>query len=115
MAYDEGLAQIFEDDLNDHIGISSKKMFGGLCFLNRGHMLCGVHRSKDKTQDMAMFRVGSENYVAALDLDGVSELSFTGRAMKGLVETQAGIFEDDETRSKLLEMALQFTNSLPPK
>ena len=41
MAYDEGLAQIFRDDLAAQDGISEKKMFGGLCFLNNGHMLCG--------------------------------------------------------------------------
>jgi len=115
MAYDEGLAQIFEDDLSDCEGLSSKKMFGGLCFLNHGHMLCGVHKSKDKTDDMAMFRVGADNYLAALKLPGVKELSFTGRAMKGIVETDAGIFEDDAVRTKLLEMALKFTNGLPPK
>ena len=32
MAYDEGLAQIMRDDLCDVIGISEKKMFGGLAF-----------------------------------------------------------------------------------
>lgn len=30
MAYDEGLAQIMSDDLCDVIGVSEKKMFGGL-------------------------------------------------------------------------------------
>ena len=115
MAFDEGLAQIFEDDLGGRDGISSKKMFGGLCFLNNGHMLCGVHKSKDKTEDMAMFRVGPSNYQAALDRAGVSELSFTGRPMKGLVETDVRVFEDDSLRAALLDMALEFTSSLPPK
>ncbi len=115
MAHDEGLAQILADDLSDHAEITSKKMFGGLCFLNHGHMLCGVHKSKDKTQDMAMFRVGPDHYESALKLDNVMELGFTGRPMKGLVETNSMVFEDDKLRSKLLEMALEFTNSLPPK
>jgi len=115
MAYDEGLAQIIEDDLLEHEGVTSKKMFGGLCFLNRGHMLCGVHKSKDKTQDLAMFRVGPAQYDTALSVQGVSELSFTGRAMTGLVETPSDIFEDDDRRRLLLNMALDFTGGLPPK
>jgi len=115
MAYDEGLAQIFEKDLIDRESVTSKKMFGGLCFLNNGHMLCGVHKSKDKLSDLAMFRVGPEHYAAALSLDGVGELSFTGRAMKGLVEADSDIFADDKRRHKLMEMALDFTGGLPPK
>lgn len=115
MAYDAGLAQIFADDLAATNGIVSKKMFGGLCFTRNGHMLCGVHKSKDKLSDMAMFRVGPDNYETALTLEGVNELSFTGRPMKGLVETGSHIFEDDSLRAKLLSMALEFTGSLPPK
>ena len=115
MAYDEGLAQIFEDDLASQDGFIAKKMFGGLCFTHNGHMLCGVHKTKDKTADMAMFRVGPDNYPAALALEHVSELSFTGRPMKGMVETQAIVFENDDLRAKLIEMALEFTGSLPPK
>jgi len=115
LAYDVGLAQIFEDDLAGNANISSKKMFGGLCFLNNGHMVCGVHQSKDKTGDMAMFRVGPDRYTEALTVKGVSELSFTGRPMKGMVECDAELLEDDGRRSRMLELALAFTNSLPPK
>lgn len=115
MAYDEGLAQVFANDLVDIDGIVAKKMFGGLCFTRNGHMLCGVHTSKDKSADMAMFRVGPVSYQAALNLDGVKELSFTGRPMKGLVETDARVFENDVLRAKLVDMALRFTGSLPLK
>lgn len=115
MAFDPGLAQIFADDLSDRAGITSKKMFGGLCYLNNGHMLCGIHSDKASGDDVAMFRVGPDNYEGAVAEDGVSELSFTGRPMKGLVETSAGIFEDEVLRMKLLGMALDFTGSLPPK
>ena len=115
MPYDEGLAQIFNEDLSDNENITQKKMFGGLCFMHRGHMLCGVHKSKDRLRDMAMFRVGPDNYEQALNLRGGSELSFTGRAMKGLVETESDIFEDDDTRRAILELALSFTGGLPAK
>lgn len=83
--------------------------------MHKGHMLCGVHKVKDKNTDMAMFRVGPDNYQAALGLNHVSELSFTGRSMKGMVETHVVVFEEDDLRAKLIEMALEFTGSLPPK
>lgn len=115
MAYDEGLAQIFEDDLSGTPDITTRKMFGGLCFMHRGHMLCGVHRSKDKSANMAMFRVGPGHYPNALALDGVEELAFTGRPMKGIVETGDAVFENDKLRAELIRMALEFTQSLPAK
>lgn len=114
MAYDAGLAQIFIDDLADEIGVVEKRMFGGLCFMNKGHMLCGVHH-KDG-QDGVMFRVGPASYDKALAMDGVDELTFTGRPMKGLVECFAAVVADEDTvRMALLKLALDFTNGLPPK
>lgn len=115
MAYDEGLAQVFRDDLAGKREITEKKMFGGLCFMHRGHMLCGVHQSKDKSTNKAMFRVGPEQYPQALAMEGVGELTFTNRPMTGLVECDGEIFGDDPRRSKILAMALKFTDSLPPK
>ena len=115
MAYDEGLAQVLRDDLARKRSITEKKMFGGLCFMHRGHMLCGVHKSKDQTQDMAMFRVGPDQYQQALEIEGVGELTFTNRPMKGLVECDGEIFGDDARRAKILAMAFKFTSGLPPK
>ena len=115
MAYDQGLAQVFRDDLARKRSITEKKMFSGLCFMHRGHMLCGVHKSKDKSEDRAMFRVGPDQYARALEIDGVGELTFTNRPMKGLVECDAEIFGDDKRRAQVLAMALSFTESLPPK
>ena len=115
MAFDEGLAQVFRDDLARKRSITEKKMFGGLCFLHRGNMLCGVHKSRDGSEDMAMFRVGPDQYEEALELAGVDELTFTNRPMRGLVECDGEIFVDDKLRTKLMTMALKFTNSLPAK
>lgn len=116
MAYDEGLAQIFRDDLLERgTDIAEVKMFGGLLFKHRGHMLCGVHKIKATGDDGAMFRVGPDNYAAALAIEGIEKLTFTKTPMKGLVETDAGIFDNDEKRAALLAMALAFTAALKPK
>jgi TfoX/Sxy family transcriptional regulator of competence genes len=108
MAYDEGLAQILRDDLADH-PITEKKMFGGLCILSHGNMLCGVHKGG------GMFRVGKPNMEAALAVPGADHMTFTGRPMGGIVECTPEALADDGTRARLLALALDFARTLPPK
>lgn len=109
MAYDEGSAQILQDALADVSGIVEKKMFGGLCFMLNGNMLCGVHKGG------GMFRIGKENEAAALAVEGASPLGFTGRKMGGMVEVTDECVADDDQRQELLRLALDFVGSLPAK
>ena len=108
MAYDTGLAQILRDALHGQ-PVVEKKMMGGLSFLLNGHMLCGVHKTG------AMFRVGKPNYAAALALQGVGPMMFTGREMAGLVDVTDEACADDQVRDSLLNMARDFVLSLPAK
>lgn len=109
MAYDEGLAQLLRDDLEGAGPLEEKRMFGGLCFMLSGHMLCGV------TQRGAMFRVGKEREAEALALDGVTGMAFTGRRMAGFVDADAGAMADDARRARLLALARENVASLPPR
>ncbi len=109
MAFDEGLAQILRDDLADLDGIVEKTMFGGLCFMLNGNMLCGVHRGG------AMFRVGKDNEAQALAIDGVVPMAFTGRRMGGLVDMAEEAFIDDRRRADCMALALAFVGSLSAK
>ena len=67
MAYDEGHLTLLRDDLVDEPGIVEKKMFGGICFMLNGNMLCGVHKGG------GMFRVGKDLEAEALAIEGASE------------------------------------------
>ena len=109
MPHDPGMADQMREDLGDLPGLSEKRMFGGLCFLLHGNMVCGVHR------DGAMFRVGKAQEAAALAVAGVAPLSFTGRPMGGMVEMDAGAFADDDARRAVTAMASAHAASLPPK
>lgn len=109
MAYDEGSAQILEEALSDIPGITTRKMFGGLCFMLNGNMLCGVHK------DGGMFRIGKANEEAALAVEGASPLGFTGRKMGGMVEVTDECVADDVQRNELMKLALDFVGSLPAK
>lgn len=109
MAYDEGLAQILRDHLEGDMRITEKKMFGGMCFMLNGNMLCGVHSRG------GMARVGKELYDQALRIEGVSPLSFTGRPMGGMVDVADEAFEDKARRDRIIGLAREFVLSLPPK
>jgi hypothetical protein len=108
MAYDEGLAQLMRDELAEE-PFAEKKMFGGLCFLLHGNMVCGVHKGG------AMFRVGKPNDAAARAIEGVGPMLFTGKAMQGFVECDDAVMVDDARRDTLIALSLGYAKSLPPK
>ena len=109
MAYDEGLAEQMRADLSDLPGLSEKKMFGGIAFLQHGNMICGVHSGG------AMFRVGKDSEAQALALDGVGPMLFTGRRMGGMVDADDSAMGDDGIRQALIGLATGFVKTLPPK
>lgn len=109
MAYDEGIYELLKDDIGERPDISEKKMFGGLCFMLSGNMLCGVHKNG------AMYRVGKDNEAAALALPGAGKMDFTGRPMGGFIDSGDVAIADDATRAELLRLALDFVGSLPAK
>jgi hypothetical protein len=79
LAYDETLAHRIRTALAGDSGISEKKMFGGLAFLDRGLMFVGVSGRK------LMARVGKENYADSLRREHVREMDFTGKPIQGYV------------------------------
>lgn len=109
MAHYESLADELRAALCDRTGISEKRMFGGLCLMLNGHMLCGTFR------DGGMYRVGKQNEAAALALPHVRPMAVGGRRMGGLVEVDAEAIVDPDLRSRLLDLALGFVSGLPPK
>ena len=109
MAYDEGLAELLRADLADRTGVVEKRMFGGLCFMLDGHMLCGVHKGG------GMFRVGKDRHAEALTIDGAGPMAFTGRPMGGMVDVTDDAMADDIRRGQLMTLAMENVSSLPPK
>ncbi|MBC8352048.1 MAG: TfoX/Sxy family protein [Planctomycetes bacterium] len=109
MAFNEEHAQLLRDALSDVKGISERRMFGGLCFMLNGNMLCGVHKGG------GMARVGKDNESPALRLAGIDPLSFTGRRMGGMVDVSEAALTDNDTRNAVLTLAKEFVGSLPAK
>ncbi|MEM9048017.1 MAG: TfoX/Sxy family protein [Pseudomonadota bacterium] len=105
----EEQAAILRDALTGLPGISEKRMFGGLCFLLNGNMLCGSWKHG------GMVRVGKARAAAAMTEPGVDAMTATGRRMSGLVRLAPEVLEDDAARGRLLALALAFVGALPAK
>jgi len=89
-------------------GVIEKKMFGGVCFLLRGNMLCGMG------QDKFMFRVGKAQDAAALKRPGAKPMDFTGRAMQGFVRVDPARC-DARALKGWLAMVDTYVGKLPAK
>lgn len=109
MAYNETLAEKVKEILKEEPGFRMKKMFGGVCFLLRGNMACGV------LNDDLIVRVGPDNYEKYLELPGIKKFDITGKPMKGWVMVPY----DEKTGLKVLaswvERGVAFAQGLPPK
>jgi TfoX/Sxy family transcriptional regulator of competence genes len=108
MAFDPGLAQLLRDDLAGE-PITEKKMFGGLCFLSQGNMICGLHKGG------TMYRVGKESYASALALPGVRPMKMADRQMAAMVELSLDDSADAAKRGPVLALAMATVRALPPK
>ena len=109
MPFDEGVAVRVRAVLASRSDVDERKMFGGIAFMIRGHMACGV---LDKR---LIVRVGPEQYEASLDLPHAAEMDFTGRPMRGFVTVQPDGFASRESLEAWVGRGIDFVCSLPPK
>lgn len=109
MAYDEKLAARVRRLLAKRLDIEERKMFGGLAFLLRGHMCCGV------VDDRLMVRVGPDAYDKAVKLPDAREMDFTGRPMRGMVYVDPPGLSPDAKLRQWIARGIDFVLSLPAK
>lgn len=108
MAYDERLADRVRDALETVEGVTERKMFGGLAFMVRGHMACGI------VADDLMLRLGANAAEEALERPYVRPMDFTGRPLTGMVYVAAAGLRGAALQ-RWLGKALAFVDGLPPK
>ncbi|MEM9571012.1 MAG: TfoX/Sxy family protein [Pseudomonadota bacterium] len=113
MAYDEDLAQAFRAKLDGMVGISEKRMMGGICFFLNGNMIGGADRTKSG-EGRFMFRVGKDNDQIASQLPGGDAMFQGGRRMTGLYFVPEEAVTGDNL-SDWFSLALSHAASLPEK
>ena len=84
-------------------------MFGGITFLLRGNMCCGVHR------EALIARVGPEDAGQALGEPHTRPFDLTGRPMRAWVLVEAPGLSTEAELGKWIERAAEYAGSLPPK
>lgn len=109
MAFDEGLVVRVRVVMLEAPEMIEKKMFGGVGFLVRGNMACGVN------QDYLIVRVGREMYEEALRQPHAGVFDMTGRPMTGWVMVDpAGCAQEKDLRD-WVRKGIDFALTLPPK
>jgi TfoX/Sxy family transcriptional regulator of competence genes len=109
MAYDEGVAKRVREALAGQLLLVEKKMFGGIAFMLRGNMCCGV------MDDQLIVRVGPDNYSGALAKPHTREFDFTGRPMKGFVVVSPEGFSTGQALAEWVRQGASYALSLPEK
>ena len=109
MAFDEKLAERLRKQLEKQPGIVEKRMFGGVAFMYRGNICCGVHRQA------LMVRLASADAEAALRKPHTRPFDITGRPMKRWLLVEAEGIKSAASLRKWVELALAYAGSLPAK
>ena len=104
----EAVTERLREALKGRKGITEKRMFGGVCFLLRGNMLCGTGSGD------FMFRVGKEQDAEALARKGARPMDITGRVMKGFVWVNPKSC-DSRALARWVAMAEHYVGKMPAK
>ena len=106
MAYDEKLADKIRKLLKKKKEITEKEMFGGIAFLLKGKMCCGVIKND------LVIRTGKEHYEKALTKPYTRPMDFTGRAMKGFVYVSPRGYKTEKILSQWVNLSIENVASL---
>jgi len=109
MAYDEKLAGRIRKALAGRRGLTERKMFGGIAFMLRGNMCCGV------LNDDLILRLVPEQAEKAFMKAHTRPFDMTGRPMKGFVVVTSSGHKTAAALRRWVEQAADFARSLPAK
>ncbi len=108
MAFDSVLVDRVRQCLSG-IDFAEKKMFGGLAFMYRDYMTCGI------TGDRLMVRIPREQHEIYLEKTHVSKMDFTGKTLKGFVFVSEEGLESESDLQAWVEIAKQTVDTYPQK
>ena len=103
MAYDNYLAERIDRVLSSKkVGFEIKKMMGGLCYMVDDKMCLGI------VKDQLMARIDPEIYQSSIKKEGVNEMNFTGRPMKGFVFIDPFVIDAEDDLECWIDRCLEF-------
>jgi TfoX/Sxy family transcriptional regulator of competence genes len=107
MAYDESLADRIRDYIPKHA--TEKKMFGGICFLDRANLACGV------VNDKMMLRLTKDLVAQYRQEPDTADMDFTKRPMLSMTYVLPEAVADNSQLRVWVERAFAFTCTLPSR
>ena len=110
MAYSVALAERIRQRLARRKNVEEKKMFGGLCFMMRGHMCCAV-----SGRGGLLVRVGPDAPSAIFREPHASKVEMRGRMMTGYIRVAPDGYRTANGLKKWVARAVDFVATLPVK
>lgn len=109
MPYDPEIDSRIRNITSNWKNTIAKKMFGGVCYLQNGNMVCGVYK------EFLIVRLGEEAGEKSMENPIARPFDITGRPMKGWVMVAREGFKSDKELENWLYQAKKFVATLPPK
>jgi hypothetical protein len=109
MAFDEALAARVRQHLASRRDFVEKHMFGGVCFMIRGRMCCGIIDSS------LMVRLAPDEADRAADQPHVRPMDFTGKPMRGYLFVDAEGITTPKALQSWVDRCVTHIETMPVK
>ena len=110
MAYNEKLAERMREFLQTTKGVVEKKMFGGVAFMWKDRMFCGI------IKDDLMVRVLEERYDELVDQDHARPMDFVkARPMRGFIYVSLDGLKTEKQLAAWIAAGQEYVEKSPPK
>jgi TfoX/Sxy family transcriptional regulator of competence genes len=109
MAFDATLARRIRSLLDVRRDLVEKHMFGGVCFMIRGRMCCGI------IDDALMVRLDRAEADLVADEPHVRPMDFTGKPMPGYLFVDAEGIASPKALKTWIDRCVRHVESMPVK
>ena len=109
MAADEGLLAAVREHLTTRNGIEEKPMIGGIGFMWRGRLLCGV-----RAEDLVV-PVARDDYNGFIGDEGAKPMVMAGKSGRSWILVKKSVVSRKPAMEEWLDRAIEFVSSLPAK
>ena len=109
MATDQDLMARVRGQLKGMRAIEEKPMFGGIAFMWRGNLLCGV-----KGDDL-LVRIAKDDYDRFIGDEGAKPMVMAGKSGKSWILVDKPVAMRKPVMKKWIDRAIKFVGSLPAK
>lgn len=109
MAYDDRLAERVRETFRNRANVVEEVMFGGIAFMVRGNLCCGVNRND------LIIRLDAHTKAEDLGSSHARPWDFMKRPMAGMFAVDRAGCGNQPAVEKWVELALKHALSLPPK